>query len=510
MTRLPRSLLVASLALLTACGGSTASYTRFRARAEQGRAPDPAEIRASDFVAYHAQADVPRPDPALAAGGSTSVGVGSSALRLDVPVGTSTTLIEAQLGNPHLPAQVASRPVLQIALRGGAARVRYPALVVVVVDVSGSMREGDKIGAVRHALARFVETLDPEDRLAIVTFSDSAYLALPTSRVGDARDAVLAAIGDLSAYGGTNLEAGLRAGLEVAYQSETFATSVTRLVLLSDGMPSVGVTDSRIIVSEVQRVDARQVPITTVGMGDEIDYALLDAIARESGGAFHYLDRPSEVERLFSTELASLTEIAARDAHLRVRLPAGWGLSMALDERTRIEGDELVTPLGDLGGDEATVVLAELLAPPASIDAPIDARITYLDPTGSIAILADVPVAVHRDGAHPYVAAPGGTVLRNAALARAAMALRNAGIQGQRGDALGHVDGLVQALASVCSARATLDAQGESSLARSLDEVVHLVASITPQRASSASFAGWHAEPGWAPVATSDACGSAR
>ena len=244
-------LFVAGLASALGCGGSTASYTRARRAAEEGRIVRAEEVRAADFIAYHAVEDAPRPPP----------GAGTT-----LPV-----LLDARMGSSVV-STAGGRALVQVSLRGGTAALRTPSRMVLVVDVSGSMQEGDKIGAVRHALARFVETLDPADQIAIVTFSDAAHVALHPTSVASSRDVILSAVGSLSAYGGTNLEAGLRTGLQLAYGTDPGPTSVVRVVLLSDGIPSVGVTDARTIVSTIARRDVREAPITTVGMGNEIDH----------------------------------------------------------------------------------------------------------------------------------------------------------------------------------------------------------------------------------------------
>ncbi len=457
------------------CAGGSASYTRFRRGAVEGYAPRPEEVRASDFVAYHAQRDAPRP---------AIVGLGPD---------SSATAIEATLGNPHLPIGSPARPLLSVSLRGGAAAYRYPANIVVVIDVSGSMRDGDKIGAVRHALSRFVETLDDDDRISLVTFSDTSHVALAAARVGDARASVLGAIAQLSAWGGTNLDAGLAAGLALARSHDPRVASVTRVVLLSDGVPSVGDVRPDAIVARVTH-GADRVPVHAIGMGRDIDYALLDAIGRESGGAFHYLDRPAEVERVFSTELRALTEVAARDVRVRVTLPPGWSLARALDERTEPRGREIVTRLGDLGGDEAAVVLAELEAPATFGPETLRVDVEYLDARGVAGVLARAEVVALRDASGPYLDATGGAVLRNAALARAALALRESGVLRVRGDGEGAQILLGRALSEVCSARARLFAGGERSLAASLDEVSGLVGTLAPPAPTSASFAGWRPE----------------
>ena len=184
------------------------------------------------------------------------------------------------------------------------------------------MQDDDKIGAVRHALARFVEALDPADQLAIVTFSDDAHVALRPTSIAESRQAVLAAIGSLAAYGGTNLGAGLETGLSIAMSMRDGGV-VPRLILLSDGVATVGETRADVLASLGTQAAGVRVGLSTIGMGDQIDFALLERLANGAGGAFHYLDRPSEVERVFSEELAALTQLAARDAHVRVHLPEG-------------------------------------------------------------------------------------------------------------------------------------------------------------------------------------------
>ena len=51
-----------------------------------------------------------------------------------------------------------------------------PVHVVLLIDVSGSTRDAQ--GAIRRAALQFAQTLDPEDRVAIITFSDKPRLIL--------------------------------------------------------------------------------------------------------------------------------------------------------------------------------------------------------------------------------------------------------------------------------------------------------------------------------------------
>lgn len=434
------------------------------------------EVRPADFIAYHATEDAPRPPPGADA--------------------TAPVWLEARAGRPDLPTESCHVP-LMVSLRGGVAAFRVPTEVIVVVDVSGSMRDGDKIGAVRHALARFVERLDPHDHLAIVSFADEAHLALAPTEVDLARTDVLSAIDGLSAYGGTNLHEGLRVGLAYA---TSMGTGPRRLILLSDGMASVGVRDRGSFDALARQAHDARITITTVGMGDAIDFALLEALATNAGGDFHYLDRPSEVERLFSTEIVQLLTLAARDVRVRVALPPGWGLFQSFSERTELVSGVLETRLGDLTGDGAEVVLHELSAPAGTAPVTVPVEITLTGADGNRGVIARADVTLGRGPISGDEIATDPMVLRNLALGRVAVAVRTAATLAEAGDPGSARAAIEAALFFARRAAQVLAAGGEPERAASLAEPIALLESTllalpaAPAPApvtTSARFSGW-------------------
>jgi Ca-activated chloride channel family protein len=106
-------------------------------------------------------------------------------------------------GRPQLPIVTASNPT-----------------VVLLVDVSGSMRASDirptRIQAVRNALRIFVARLPKRSKVAVIAFSsDAEVYATPTLD----RKVVLAALGQLAPEAGTALGAGLAAAVTLAVGS---------------------------------------------------------------------------------------------------------------------------------------------------------------------------------------------------------------------------------------------------------------------------------------------------
>jgi Ca-activated chloride channel family protein len=80
--------------------------------------------------------------------------------------------------------------------------------LVLLIDVSGSMAPPDRLPLIKTALRMFVDTLRPDDRLAIVTYAGSIGIALPSTPARQ-RDVIQRAITGLSAGGSTNGGQGL-------------------------------------------------------------------------------------------------------------------------------------------------------------------------------------------------------------------------------------------------------------------------------------------------------------
>lgn len=469
---------------LGACAGQSASYTRFRRAAETGRVMPSDEVRVADFVNRFAQEDA---TPAV----------------LD-SADAAALYVDARLASPHLPPEGATA-LLGVTLRGVPRTVRAPADLVVVVDVSGSMNESGKIVAVRHALARMLETFDPADRIAIVTFSSAAHEALRPTTVGAARPLVLSAIGSLSADGGTNLHAGLRQAVALVSRMRT---DNTRVLLLSDGVATEGPTGHDDLLLAAAPLRAMHVPLTTVGVGDAIDFELLERLARDHGGAFHFVDQPSEVERVFATYVRSITEVSARAVELSVAAPAGGRIVRVFDERARVEdgGRYVRLALGDFGASDAHVALLEVQIPAGFAPAAIPVEVRFRSIDGAEELVAQHPAPFGFDGTSDYVMldAREPALQRAATMGYAAIGLREAALADERGDVataegwlrstLASVEVSQRALASIDAARASTLDEPVALLRQAHAATLSRIATPAPARSNaptSAQFAGW-------------------
>ncbi|GEM46570.1 vWA domain-containing protein [Deinococcus cellulosilyticus] len=194
-----------------------------------------------------------------------------------------------QLHRDHLLAHTGQQKLfLLLTLKPGpeAIQARPPLAVAFVVDTSGSMRENvTASGKGRNKMDLVIESLrgilmsgmlGAQDRVSLVQFDDRASVVLPmTSSAQRAR--LMAGIERLDWHtGGTHMGAGMGLAREALEGQE----GSVRMVLLTDGQTS----DEALVRSETQKFAAKQIPVTTVGVGDEVNTDLLMLMTDQTQG----------------------------------------------------------------------------------------------------------------------------------------------------------------------------------------------------------------------------------
>lgn len=157
--------------------------------------------------------------------------------------------------------------------------------IVFVIDVSGSM-SGEKIQQARESLIAIIRQLDPEDSIGIVKF-DTGVEAWSSQlvAVSENQQGAVAYAQGLQAGGGTNLEGGAQKGISLLKASSGSGNRGKILVLLTDGQPTAGVTDSNQIVENVvTAVGGSGVSVNCLGFGQNLDYNLLERLALSNSG----------------------------------------------------------------------------------------------------------------------------------------------------------------------------------------------------------------------------------
>jgi VWFA-related protein len=151
---------------------------------------------------------------------------------------------------------------------------------VITIDVSGSMA-GEPLDSAKAAATEFVQRLGPNDRAAVVSFSDQVT---PVLGLTDDKAALSAAIAGLEANGATALYEAVQVS---AYLAGVAATQGQRavVVLLSDGenetQASTATAESSLVAAE-----GAGIPIYPIGFGSLTDLPYLERLASMSAGQF--------------------------------------------------------------------------------------------------------------------------------------------------------------------------------------------------------------------------------
>ena len=269
----------------------SASYTLMRSYVEGGSLPPAASVRVEEYLNYF---DYAYPQP--------------------------------QSGDFAVYAEAAPSPfggpgyeLVQFGIQGRDinAADRKPAALTFVIDVSGSMADGDRLGAVKHALTQLVGEMRPEDSIAIAVYGSNARAVLePTS--GDQQQRIIAAINSVQAEGSTNVQAGLQVGFGLAEQAFK-PEGINMIILCSDGVANNGVTDPQSLLDLYARQINQGVQLSTYGFGmGNYNDILMEQLANGGDGAYAYIDSRQEAERIFVQNLTGTLQTIARDAKIQV------------------------------------------------------------------------------------------------------------------------------------------------------------------------------------------------
>ena len=269
----------------------TASYTVARRFVMGGNLPDPDSVRVEEFINYFDYAyDSPSADAfAIHMEGSPS------------PFG----------GENHW--------LMRVGLQGKeiANEDRKDATLIFTIDVSGSMEREDRLGLVKKSLRLLVDELRPSDEVGIVIYSSHGQVILnPTS--GEDKNTIIEAIDRLQSGGSTFVEEGLELAYDMAVD-RVETDRITRVIVLSDGVGNVGNTSADSILREVRNQVDRGVTLTTVGFGmGNYNDVLMEQLANDGNGSYHYVDDISEAQRIFVENLTGTLQAIAKDSKVQV------------------------------------------------------------------------------------------------------------------------------------------------------------------------------------------------
>jgi Ca-activated chloride channel family protein len=176
--------------------------------------------------------------------------------------------------------------------------------IVFVLDTSGSMAEAGKMEKARAALLYGIRILRDQDRFNVISFAGEEHL-METGMIAandQGRRRGEAFVQGLRPVGGTNINQALLS----AMQQLTASNRPKILVFVTDGLPTVGVTNIQRIEENAKQARIPGLRLFTFGVGYDVNTALLDKLAAENGGVADYIEPKEDLEVKVSNFFAKI------------------------------------------------------------------------------------------------------------------------------------------------------------------------------------------------------------
>ncbi len=189
--------------------------------------------------------------------------------------------------------------------------------LVFLLDVSGSMSAADKLPLVVNSMKLLLETLRPDDTVAIVVYAGAAGTVLEPTKVAE-KQKILAALDRLRAGGSTAGAAGIRQAYALA-EGNFDEKVVNRVILATDGDFNVGITNREELKGFVERKRKSGVFLSVLGFGQgNLNDHLMQTLAQNGNGVAAHIDTLNEARKVLVEEASSTLFPIAKDVKIQV------------------------------------------------------------------------------------------------------------------------------------------------------------------------------------------------
>jgi Mg-chelatase subunit ChlD len=179
--------------------------------------------------------------------------------------------------------------------------------LALVIDKSGSMN-GQKMELAKEAASATAELLGSDDYIEVIGFDSSPERVV---RMQSARNRVriLRDIGRLTARGGTSIFP----AMDMAYQDLAVTRArIKHVIMLTDGQsPEQGIPEL------TQAMRAEGITVSTVGLGADVNRALLTSVANLGGGRSYFTSDPHNIPRIFMRETTTVARSSAVEEYFQ-------------------------------------------------------------------------------------------------------------------------------------------------------------------------------------------------
>jgi len=227
--------------------------------------------------------------------------------------------------------------------------------------------------------------LKATDRFAVVVYDHEIDVVADSQpATPENRRRALARLAEVDARGTTALAEGWlrgaeQVGLHIAERG------VNRVLLLTDGLANVGITDPAELTRHAAELRARGVATSTFGVGADFDEHLLGAISDAGGGHFYFIASAAQIVDLITGEVGETLEVVAPGTTIEVTHPEDVRVESLSPYRFSASDGRTAIALGDLVSEQHLQVVLRLNFPFGELGREVAATVAVTDGDGAFA-----------------------------------------------------------------------------------------------------------------------------
>ncbi len=236
--------------------------------------------------------------------------------------------------------------------------------LVFLIDTSGSMFSSDKLPLVQQAFKMLTESLNPEDRISIVTYAGSDKVALDGA-YGYEKTKIMAVIDDLQAGGSTAGADGIKSAYKLA-EKYFIKGGNNRVILATDGDFNVGVSTTAGLEALISAKRQSGVYFSVFGVGrGNLQSEKMETLALKGNGTYSYIDSVKEAKRALVDGIGGSIVTVAKDVKASISFNPELVESYRLigyenKLLTEEEFNDSNTDAGELGSGHTVTVVYEI------------------------------------------------------------------------------------------------------------------------------------------------------
>lgn len=259
---------------------------------------------------------------------------------------------------------------------------KKPTLLIFVLDKSGSMnypvfseeignRNGYRYNSLKdifnnhilegceksrtkmeHAIESTIKIMDlltPDDLFGVVSFDDYADITQNLTHITPENKMIIENnVRAIKTRNSTNISGALQKAMDMI-TSEHKEKYNCKVILLSDGQANSGLRIADDFSTLTLNYLNQGVIISSLGIGNDYDSVLMDAIATSGGGLFYHVEDIDKLYELFKTELNNSATITAKNVKLSFEIPDLIEVSENLNDfKQVINGKNIEVFIGDM------------------------------------------------------------------------------------------------------------------------------------------------------------------